>query len=62
MLQEQKGVSERNVNELETNKQRRKALETYLCRGINEFKSSYHPGTDLVKTENRDLLWIPTIQ
>jgi hypothetical protein len=42
------------INELETNSKNKNIRD--LCRGINEFKKAYRPGTDLVKDMNDELL------
>jgi hypothetical protein len=48
------GISERKMNELETNSKNRNIRD--LQRGINEFKKCYQPRINLGKDENGDLL------
>jgi hypothetical protein len=45
------------INELESNSKNKNIRDLY--RGINEFKKSYQPRTDLVKDEKGDLLVDP---
>jgi len=42
------------TNEFETNVKNKNITDLY--RGINKFKTGYHPRTTLVKDENSDLL------
>jgi hypothetical protein len=45
------------INELESNSKNKNIRDLY--RGINEFKKSYQPRTNLVKDEKGDLLTDP---
>jgi hypothetical protein len=45
------------INELESNGKNKNIRD--LCRGINEFKESYQPRTNLVKDARGDLLADP---
>jgi hypothetical protein len=44
------------INELESNSKNKNTRD--LCKGINQFKKGYQPGTNLVDDERGDLLAI----
>jgi hypothetical protein len=51
------GISERKINEFETNNKIKNIRDLY--RGINEFKKGYQPRINIIKDENGNLLADP---